>query len=371
MPDRPPRLRPALLAAGLLPAAALAAELGVRAADSYTGGAWSRPPCPAAALVPCGVARHALPAYGTVAGLDPDSGEPRVVPLNSLGLRGGEVPIPKPRHEKRVLVLGDGAVFAAGVPAAETFCGRLVAPLTTAAVRAAPDAPETRAAVVNAGVPGDCPLLSVLRLRTLAAVQPDLIVLCVRPSDLAEDARYRRDLRTDAAGRPLACPHPALVGAPGVTVEVDPPWWKKSLAVRVAGQALTDRGACLAPPPAGDVRGALAAEQALAPLSDLARLADGLGVNAAVILLPERGRPADGFAADRPAAGSILAAAGAAKLRSCDAVAAFAAAGEGAGPLLTANGQFTRAGHAVLADTLLAFLIARPPVSSTTAGPGG
>ena len=76
------------------------------------------------------------------------------MPLNSLGLRGGDVPIPKPRHEKRVLVLGDEAVLAAGLPAAETFCGRLVDPLTAAAVRAAPDAPETRAAVVNAGVPG-------------------------------------------------------------------------------------------------------------------------------------------------------------------------------------------------------------------------
>lgn len=96
MPSRPPRLRPLLLAIGLLPAGAAAVELGVRAADSYCGGALSRPACPTAAAVPCPLARHALPAFGTVAAGDPDTGEVHVVVLNSLGLR-----VRRPRFPSR------------------------------------------------------------------------------------------------------------------------------------------------------------------------------------------------------------------------------------------------------------------------------
>ncbi|MEM9703928.1 MAG: hypothetical protein AAF907_15930, partial [Planctomycetota bacterium] len=240
MPHRPPRLRPLLLAAGLRPASLVAVELGFRTADSYRGGALSRPPCPVNEAVPCPVARHALSPFGTVVGLDPDHGTEHRVSLNSLGLRGGELLTPKPDGLRRVLLLGDEAALAVGLDEAETFAGRLVSSLSAAASRATPG---TSAEVVNAAVPGDCPLLSVLRLRRLVAVQPDLVLLCVRPSDLAEDALYRRDLLTDETGRPIACPHPAVSGELPIARD-DPPWWGDLLSVRLIARMWADGERC-------------------------------------------------------------------------------------------------------------------------------
>ncbi len=135
--------------------------------------------------------------------------------------------------------------------------------------------------------------------------------------------------------------------------------------------SLTGRPSSATPDPlAGGPRAALAAEQALAPLADLARVANGLGVRAAVVVLP------DG-PGEAPAAGGasavrwILAAAADAGLRACDGAAALAAdpaidrpnvgpAGAGAGPFLTPGGALTRAGHVRLAETLTAFLLAPP-----------
>ena len=355
MPTRPPRLRPFALAAVLLPAGLAAVELGVRAADSYWGGALSRPPCPAAATVPDPLARHALPAFGAVPAADPDSGERRTLRVNSAGLRGADPPIPKPPGVRRVLTLGDEAAFAAGVPGERTFCGLLTPVLSDAAARAEPG---STARVVNAAAPGDCPLLSVLRLRRLGALQPDLILLCVRPSDLAQDARYRRDLLTDDAGRPLACPHPSF--SKGEPRSAGGAWWRRSLAVRVAGRSLAGPGGC--PPggaaaagPAAAPRDALAAEQALAPLADLRRIADGWGVRAAVVLLP------DGPAAPDPAAVALIRdAAAAAGLRVCDATALLTGEAADPGPRITPRGALTRAGHAALAAELSRFLLAAP-----------
>ncbi|MFH5802708.1 hypothetical protein [Alienimonas sp. DA493] len=373
MPTRPPRLRPLLLAVGLLPLAAAGVELGVRAADSYSGGALSRPPCPTAYTVPSALARHALPAFGQVLARDPDTGGPHEVTLNSLGLRGGEAAVPKPVGLRRVLLLGDEAVFAAGLPDAETFAGLLGPALSAAAARAEPG---TSAEIVNAAIPGDCPLLSVLRLRRLGALQPDLILLCVRPSDLGEDARYRRDLLTDGDGRPVACPHPAVTGGESTAAAPEPAWWRDLLAVRLAGRALVGPDRCpltgelVAPafdPVGGGPQAALAAEQALAPLAELTRIADGLGVRAAVVVLPDRSGPAATGAA--AAVQLILDACESADLRVFDATPVLAGAepadgalaGTEAGPLLNRRGDLTRAGHARLAETLAAFLLSAPP----------
>ncbi|NNJ25027.1 hypothetical protein [Alienimonas chondri] len=373
MPIRPPRLRPLLLAVGLLPIGFAAVELAVRAADSYSDGALSRPPCPTTDAVPCPLARHALPSFGQVAGIDPDTGAPHVLLLNSLGLRGGEAAVPKPEGLRRVLLLGDEAVLAAGLPDEDTFAGRLAPTLSAAAGRVEPG---TWAEVVNAAIPGDCPLLSVLRLRRLSALQPDLILLCVRPSDLVEDALYRRDLLTDADGRPVACPHPAVVRGETVEAGPRPEWWQESLAVRLAGRALAGPERCplsgerLSPAAdvtVGDPRAALAAEQALAPLAELVRIAEGLHVRAAVIVLPDR---AAGTHADQSSAVSlVLAAAADAGLRTCNAAAALHAHEEGAGdsseagPSLTPTGELTRAGHVRLAETLGRFLLSAPSES--------
>ena len=130
----------------------------------------------------------------------------RSVPLrtNSLGLRGGEPALPKPPGVLRVVCLGDERVLAAGVPHDETFCHRLQVALQQRSAR--------RIEVINAGVPGDCPLLSLLRVRhDLLALDADLWLLNFDMTDVADDYRVRPRLIADRSGRPLACPHPSLV----------------------------------------------------------------------------------------------------------------------------------------------------------------
>ena len=123
---------------------------------------------------------------------------------NSLGLRGGEPALPKPLGVLRVVCLGDERVLAAGVPREETFCHRLQVALQRRSAR--------RIEVINAGVPGDCPLLSLLRVRHhLLALDADLWLLNFDMTDVADDYRVRPRLIADRSGRPLACPHPSLV----------------------------------------------------------------------------------------------------------------------------------------------------------------
>ena len=122
---------------------------------------------------------------------------------NSLGLRGDEPVVPKPADVLRVVCLGDERVLAAGVPLEETFCHRLQVELQKRSAR--------RVEVINAGVPGDCPLLSLLRVRhDLLALDADLWLLNFDMSDVADDYRMRPRLIADRSGQPLACPHPSL-----------------------------------------------------------------------------------------------------------------------------------------------------------------
>jgi hypothetical protein len=103
----------------------------------------------------------------------------------------------------RIVCLGDETVLAPEINEPDTFCRRLEELLQ----------PQTRfrVEVINAGVPESCPLLALLHARHVVfALQPDVIVLHVDMSDIADDHRYRRLLRTDDAANPLACPHPAL-----------------------------------------------------------------------------------------------------------------------------------------------------------------
>ncbi len=95
-------------------------------------------------------------------------------------------------------------VLAARVPREQTFCHRLQVSLQKRSAR--------RVEVINAGVPGDCPLLSLLRVRhDLLALDADLWLLNFDMSDVADDYRLRPWLIAARDGRPLACPHPSLV----------------------------------------------------------------------------------------------------------------------------------------------------------------
>ena len=127
------------------------------------------------------------------------------VPLrtNSLGLRGPEPAVPKPAETFRVVCLGDERVLAAGVHRQQTFCFQLQQLLQSRT--------SMTVEVLNAGVPGYCPLLSLLQVRhDLLPLEADLWVLTFDMGDVADDYRLRPELIVDSGGQPIACPHPVL-----------------------------------------------------------------------------------------------------------------------------------------------------------------
>ena len=88
---------------------------------------------------------------------------------------------------RRVLVLGDETILGLDVANADTFAARLQDQL-----RAAWRQPVE---VINAAVPGDCPLLAALRLKhELLGLQPDIVICHFDMSDVADDYLYRRSL---------------------------------------------------------------------------------------------------------------------------------------------------------------------------------
>ncbi|MFK7820042.1 MAG: SGNH/GDSL hydrolase family protein [Planctomycetaceae bacterium] len=154
------------------------------------------------AVILCSSSRHHTLRPGAV--IEPENlNAPRLV-LNSFGLRGPEPTLPKPANVYRVVVLGDETVFAShlGTPElATTYLQHHLQQLTSKQVE-----------VVNAGIPGYCPLLSFLQFRhQLLGLNPDAVVLHYDLSDAKEDHRYRSTLQVDANGTPLACVHPAVL----------------------------------------------------------------------------------------------------------------------------------------------------------------
>ncbi|MGH7202792.1 MAG: hypothetical protein ACREJB_19455, partial [Planctomycetaceae bacterium] len=195
---------------------------------------------------------------------------------------------PKPSGTYRVLCLGDEAVLAAEVEELHTFCARLEALLQTRT--------PLKVEVINAGVPGYCPLLSYLQVRhRLVALQPDLIILNVAMSDVADDRRYRRLTRMDQ-GVPLACPHPELHVSESPLFLADQFLLLRWAQCRAADLSLEDlpedRSDIDAPagmsawlrddPPDWTVH----IEQALSPIGPLQQLADGVYARFFVSVVP-------------------------------------------------------------------------------------
>lgn len=134
---------------------------------------------------------------------DPDAQKQVVVRTNSLGIRGPEPIVPKPIGVYRIICLGDEHVFAETIPEYATFCAKLQEYLQSKT--------RLQIEVINAGVPGYCPLLSYLQVKhRLLGLQPDLIILNFDMGDIADDYRYRRYTRLDDMGIPAGCPHPVL-----------------------------------------------------------------------------------------------------------------------------------------------------------------
>ena len=125
------------------------------------------------------------------------------VRTNSLRLRGPELAIPKPQNLCRIVVLGDETIFAPETEDTDHFCTLLQQQLQQRS--------STRIEVVNAGVPGHCPLTEYLLFKQrLLLLKPDVVLLHFDWSDVAEDQHIRRRARCDEAGIPQSCPHAKL-----------------------------------------------------------------------------------------------------------------------------------------------------------------
>jgi hypothetical protein len=134
---------------------------------------------------------------------NPDTLETFETQTNSFGLRGAEPLIPKSKETIRVVVLGDETILGLEVSDEEVLTARLQAKLATLWKRPVE--------VLNAGVPGDCPLTMSLRLKhDLATLQPDLVICHFDMSDVADDYSLRRRTVFGPGDEPLACPHPLL-----------------------------------------------------------------------------------------------------------------------------------------------------------------
>ncbi len=138
-----------------------------------------------------------------IAAKNPDTGEVFETQTNSFGLRAREPAIPKPPDTIRVVVLGDETLLGLEVADADTFAARLEEQLSAAWRRPVE--------VVNAAVPGDCPLIASLRLRyELTALRPDLVICHFDMTDVADDYLLRRLTVLGRGDEPLACSHPLL-----------------------------------------------------------------------------------------------------------------------------------------------------------------
>jgi len=142
--------------------------------------------------------------YHNLPGVEPTSAAVRI---NALGLRGDEVPMPKPAGEHRVLVVGDSYTAAVQLPEERIFTTLLQHALTQAR-------PDASYRVMNAGVNGVGTAEELLYFQHRgAALAPDVVVLQYAFNDVDDTRRHggfrltadgvalRDDLRHPAAWR--------------------------------------------------------------------------------------------------------------------------------------------------------------------------
>ena len=201
-------LRRFAFASSLLILMICGAEVGVRLYEA-AGGTKIRKSTDSSNPDPSGLA---VPSYSYHQELKPlatahvacrDSKSDVEIHTNSLGLRGHEPAIPKPPHVCRIIVLGDETIFAPETADADHFC-------TLVQTQLQQHSPAT-IEVINAGIPGHCPLTEfVLLKQRLLSLQPDLVLLHFDWSDVADDQQIRRQARCDESRVVQACPHPKL-----------------------------------------------------------------------------------------------------------------------------------------------------------------
>ena len=154
-----------------------------------------------ALLVPSAICHHELQRMlKTNHQAAPRSGE-HLIRVNSFGCRGGELTVPAPDGTIRILVLGDDSICGTAVNEDETVSARLQQFLSTLTARPLE--------VINGGIPGYCPLLSWLKFdQDLSKLKPDLVILHVDMSDVADDYSYRSSLLSE--NNHAVCSHASL-----------------------------------------------------------------------------------------------------------------------------------------------------------------
>lgn len=187
---------------------------------------------------------------------------------NAFGLRGPEVQIPKPAGVFRVICLGDDTTIARDLSEVETYCERLRVHLQART--------QLQVEVINAGLPGGCPLTGLLLLRhRLLGLQPDLVLQHVDPTDVDDDRLVRPFTYMDEQGMPLAAVHPSCrqTAAPtlaSLSREFLLFDWARGRVVNEWNAAAADSGDDW-----DDVELEMAAEQSLSPLTALKSLVGG------------------------------------------------------------------------------------------------
>ena len=152
-------------------------------------------------LVPNKVVHHELARDLTTTLHHPDGERVSSIRINAQGCRGDAIEGRPAAGVFRILMLGDDTFFGSSVSELETVGGRLHQFL--------PAGTAERIEIVNGAVPGDCPLLALLRFEQhLGELKPELVILHVDMSDISDDQRYRSLLQID--GDELSCAHPSF-----------------------------------------------------------------------------------------------------------------------------------------------------------------
>lgn len=117
--------------------------------------------------------------------------------------------IPTTQNQKpsplTIAVLGDERIFGMGLKDEDCLTSRLQWFLNSD--------PQANVEVINAAVPGYCPLLSLLKYRRdVRAKMPDIVILHIDYSDIADDIIFRRYLKKHPDSGAV-CTHPDLKNA--------------------------------------------------------------------------------------------------------------------------------------------------------------
>jgi hypothetical protein len=136
----------------------------------------------------------------------PASGK-HAIRVNSFGCRGDEPALSATTGAMRILILGDDSICGTSVDEDETVSARLQQFLSKQTTRPLE--------VINGGIPGYCPLLSWLKFdQDFSVLKPDLVILHIDMTDIADDLCYRSLLQSE--NNRDVCSHSTLLLKPKV-----------------------------------------------------------------------------------------------------------------------------------------------------------